>query len=124
MIKRRQPPLEFKQQVVAESSRRGASVAGVAMVHGINANQLHKWRRDLLRLKPSATPNALVPVTVDPAPIMIGAPTSESCPGAIEIELPQACSGQVFSDTQIGFLSSHIAFITGGRQVTSCRVQA
>lgn len=90
MIKRRHHPLEFKQQVVAESSRRGASVAGVAMAHGINANQLHKWRRDLLRLKSPATRNALVPVTVEPAPIMIGAPTSESSPGAIEIELPHA----------------------------------
>ena len=88
MNKRRQHSPEFKQQVVAESSRRGASVAGVAMAHGINANQLHKWRRDLLRLKSTATRNALVPVTVEPAPIMIAAPTTESCPGAIEIELP------------------------------------
>lgn len=90
MIKRRHHPLEFKQQVVAESSRRGASVAGVALAHGINANQLHKWRRDLLRPKAPATRNALLPVTVEPAPILVGAPTSESCPSAIEIELPNA----------------------------------
>lgn len=90
MIKRRYHSPEFKQQVVTESSRRGASVAGVAMSHGINANQLHKWRRDLLRPRASATPNALLPVTVEPAPIMIGAPTNESCSGAIEIELRNA----------------------------------
>ena len=49
MIKRRHHSPEFKQQVVAESNRRGASVAGVALAHGINANQLHKWRRALLQ---------------------------------------------------------------------------
>lgn len=90
MIKRRHHPLEFKQQVVAESSRRGASVAGVALAHGINANQLHKWRRDLLRPKAPAPRNVLLPVSVEPAPIMIGTPTTEPCPGAIEIELPNA----------------------------------
>lgn len=90
MIKRRHHPLEFKQQVVKESSRRGASVAGVALAHGINANQLHKWRRDLLRPKAPAARNALLPVTVEPAPIMVGAPTTELCPGAIEIEFPNA----------------------------------
>ncbi len=90
MIKRRHHPLEFKQQVVAESSRRGASVAGVALAHGLNANQLHKWRRDLLRPKAPATRGALLPVTVESAPIMIGAPVTESCPGAIEIEFANA----------------------------------
>ena len=90
MIKRRQHTPEFKQQVVAESSRRGASVAGVALAHGINANQLHKWRRDLLRPKAPVTRNALLPVTVEPAPILLGPPTTESCRGAIEIELPNA----------------------------------
>jgi transposase len=90
MIKRRHHSPEFKQQVVTESSRRGASVAGVALAHGINANQLHKWRRNLLRPTTQAPRSALLPVTVQSAPIMIGAPTAESCAGAIEIELPNA----------------------------------
>ena len=90
MIKRRHHPLEFKQQVVAESSRRGASIAGVALAHGINANQLHKWRRDLLRLKSPATASALLPVTVESGAILAGTPTTEPCPGAIEIELSNA----------------------------------
>ena len=90
MIKRRYHALEFKQQVVAESSRRGASVAGVALGHGINANQLHKWRRNLLPPKALAPRNTLLPVTVEPAPVAIVAPTAESCPGAIEIEFRNA----------------------------------
>jgi transposase len=62
MIKRRHHPLGLKQQVVAESSRRGTSLAGVALAHGLNVNPLRKWRRDLLRLKSPTTRNALVPV--------------------------------------------------------------
>lgn len=90
MIKRRQHSAEFKQQVVAESNRRGASVAGVALAHGVNANKLHKWRRALLRGQASATRSKLLAVTVEPTQIMIDPPTIEPCPGAIEIELPNA----------------------------------
>lgn len=90
MIKRRHHPLEFKQQVVAESSRRGASVAGVALAHGLNANQLHKWRRALLQPKAAPSRGALVPVTVEPTAITLNRAATESSPGAIEIELPHA----------------------------------
>lgn len=67
MIKRRHHSPEFKKHVVAESNRRGASVAGVALAHGINANQLHKWRRALLRAKAAATRNTLLAVSVERA---------------------------------------------------------
>lgn len=87
MIKRRHHPLEFKQQVVAANNRHGASVASVAMAHGINANQLHKWRRELLRPKAAKLGHRLVPVTIEASPISLGIPSTESCTGAIEIEL-------------------------------------
>lgn len=41
---RRRYSLEFKRRVVQESMASGASIAGVAMAHGLNANQLHNWR--------------------------------------------------------------------------------
>lgn len=41
---RRQYSAQFKAQVVRESRREGASVAGVALSHGINANIVHRWR--------------------------------------------------------------------------------
>lgn len=41
---RRRYSLEFKRRVVQESMVPGASIAGVAMAHGLNANQLHNWR--------------------------------------------------------------------------------
>lgn len=35
--------VSFKAQVVAECGRTGASIAGVAMSHGVNANIVHRW---------------------------------------------------------------------------------
>ena len=35
----------FKAQVVTESEAAGASVAQVALRHGVNANLVHRWRR-------------------------------------------------------------------------------
>ena len=35
---------EFKRQIVEASLAPGASIAGVALSYGINANLLHKWR--------------------------------------------------------------------------------
>jgi transposase len=42
---RRRHSAELKAQVLAECAQPGASVARVALAHGINANVVHKWRR-------------------------------------------------------------------------------
>jgi transposase len=44
-LPRRRHSKELKAQVLAECAQPGASVAGVALAHGINANVVHKWRR-------------------------------------------------------------------------------
>ena len=44
-ITRRRHSCEFKAQLLRECAQPGASVASVAMSHGINANIVHKWRR-------------------------------------------------------------------------------
>ena len=62
---------EFKAQVRQECHRSGASVAGVALSHGINANIVHRWLREPTpsALVPQSRLNAFVPVTLDePAP--------------------------------------------------------
>lgn len=41
-VKRRHSA-EFKARVVEECEARGASVAGVALAHGVNANLVRKW---------------------------------------------------------------------------------
>ena len=64
-IVRRRHSAELKAQVLSECAQPGASVASVAMSHGINANIVHKWRR---RAGGAALPLAsFVPVAL-PAP--------------------------------------------------------
>ena len=42
---RRRHSAELKAQVLAECAAAGASVAAVALSHGLNANVVHRWRR-------------------------------------------------------------------------------
>jgi transposase len=66
-ISRRRHGAELKARVLAECAQPGASVAHVAMSHGINANVVHKWRR-LSGAKADAPPlPAFVPVALAPA---------------------------------------------------------
>lgn len=44
-VRRRRHGVELKKIVLAECAEPGASVAGVALKHGLNANLVHKWRR-------------------------------------------------------------------------------
>ena len=44
-VPRRRHSEELKARVLAECVLQGASVAKVAMLHGLNANLVHKWRR-------------------------------------------------------------------------------
>ena len=69
--KRRFYSPELKNQVMQECRQSGASVAGVALSHGINANIVHRWLRGFTptALVPQLQANAFVPVTLDePAP--------------------------------------------------------
>ena len=42
---RRVPDVQLKAKVLVEGRQPGASVAAVALAHGLNANVVHKWRR-------------------------------------------------------------------------------
>lgn len=44
-VTRRRHSRELKSEVVAACAEPGASVAAVALAHGLNANLVHKWRR-------------------------------------------------------------------------------
>ena len=64
---------ELKGQVRQECRQSGASVAGVALSHGINANIVHRWLREhsqtalvlQSQANVNANANAFVPVTLD-----------------------------------------------------------
>ena len=64
---RRQSSAQFKAQVVQECGQSGASVAGVALSHGINANVVHRWLRECRQSALVARPQAFVPVILNEA---------------------------------------------------------
>lgn len=83
----------FKQAVVAQCVAGDASVASIALSHGINANLVRKWIVKRERVPTSATATAtataMLPVIVEkrPAPIPRAAgATARSA--VIELELP------------------------------------
>ena len=79
--KRRFYSPELKTQVMQECRQSGASVAGVALSHGINANIVHRWLRE-------QTPSALVPQLQVSANAFVPVTLDESAPGpALHAEL-------------------------------------
>jgi transposase len=66
-LPRRRHSRELKARVLAECSLPGASVAGVALAHGINANVVHKWRRQAAGGTEATPGPSFVPLAL-PAP--------------------------------------------------------
>ena len=94
---RRRRSVSEKLQIVQLTLEPGASVAEIARAHGVNANQVFKWRRLFERDQLSddvARSTALLPVTVTADSEMklettdATADVQASSGGAIHIELP------------------------------------
>jgi transposase len=87
---RRFRSISEKLQIVQLTLKPGASVAEVARAHGVNANQVFKWRRAFERGELSESRVALIPVTI--AGPGDGSRATEAvarpAAGAIHIELP------------------------------------
>ena len=104
---------EFKAQVLAECEQSGASVAAVALAHGLNVNLLRKWRvgrgikptglaaprtvtRKPVGVDTSVSSLQFIPVELAPAPVVASAaepertqsPTSEE----IHVELTRGAT--------------------------------
>ena len=81
--KRRRYGLELKARILAECDVAGASVAKVAMSHGINANIVHGWRKLARQTEAGAdvVQREFVPVAVAPASDV------RACDERIEVEL-------------------------------------
>lgn len=83
-----------KRQIVQWTMEPGASVAEVARVHGLNANQVFKWRREFERGELIESCAALLPVTIAAASGSKSevadqrGKTPASSSGTIHIELP------------------------------------
>ena len=92
---RRTHSAAFKRKLLELSEQPGASVAAIALEHGINANLLFKWRRQggVRTSKPMAMNSpVLLPVTVDglAAPVGRAGTPRAGTAGVIEVELGQA----------------------------------
>ena len=92
---RRTHSAAFKRKLLELSDQPGASVAAIALEHGINANLLFKWRsQDGARSGKPAPVNypVLLPVTVDGlvAPLGRTAVARAAAAGVIEVEIGQA----------------------------------
>jgi transposase len=61
---RRFRSISEKLEIVQLTLQPGASVAEIARAHGVNANQVFKWRRAFERGELNAPCAALIPVTV------------------------------------------------------------
>jgi transposase len=87
---RRRHDAELKAKVLAACDAPGASVAAVARTHDLNANLVHKWRRDRVAVVERAAPATGVIATACefvalslPSPT----PTLEPAPADIRIEV-------------------------------------
>ena len=85
---RRRHDADLKARVIEACGVPGASVAQVAMAHGLNANLVHKWRRDL-RVAASAVPAAFIELPMPRAAMPICEP--EATPD-IRIELKRGAT--------------------------------
>jgi transposase len=94
---RRWRSVSEKRRIAELTLEAGASVALVARAHGVNANQVFKWRRALKRgelTEPATGSTALLPVMVS-SPGDVGSATGEvdvrqqsPAAGSIHIEFP------------------------------------
>jgi transposase len=96
-VPRQRRSIADKRRIVEETLVEGASVARVARVHGVNANQVFGWRRLYLagRLGDSKPGMKLLPVRVSesgPAPLPMERNSIDFAkqPSTIHIELRQA----------------------------------
>ena len=85
---RRQHDRQFKRHLVELSQQPGASVAAIALEHGINANLLFKWRRNALCAQVNSEPAVLLPVQLKPELLPVQAVASQSPPGAHQSSRP------------------------------------
>jgi transposase len=89
---RRRYDAGFKAQVLAECEAAGASVAKVAMSHGINDNVVHRWRQLAREAGVAAEPLATRFV-----PVALPAPAKANLPADVRVELRRGATTVVIT---------------------------
>ena len=93
VVLRRRHSADLMTLVLQQCAASGASVAKVAMSHGVNANVVHGWRK-LARERDGI---ALPP----PSPTTLPAQTAASLPHFLPVSVTQATSPPALVDIQI-----------------------
>ncbi|MFS8153635.1 IS66-like element accessory protein TnpA [Vreelandella titanicae] len=86
--RRRRYAPSFKAKIVAACLEGDASIAQVALQHGLNTNLVQTWIRKAKRQSQLPAVPDFVPLPVQPAAVEL--PTAPSSGGEICIELPSA----------------------------------
>ena len=97
---RRVHSAEFKSQVLAECQRPGASVAAVALAHGLNVNLVRKWLvgRGLKRAglaAPREVGTSAAPLQFVPVELAAAGAAQAPCGGAAAARLAAAAEPQI-----------------------------
>ncbi len=74
---RRRHAATFKRELVERSLQPGASVSGIALENGINANVLFRWRREHLRATPGVREHGTAQAVLLPVKLTAQATPSE-----------------------------------------------
>ena len=91
--KRRFYSPELKLQVVQTCAQPGASIAAVALQHGINTNIVHRWIREHSQGMLLTQPQAFVPVTLSTQPEPVASqPVAVAATAEIRMELRRGTS--------------------------------
>jgi transposase len=85
--KRRFYSPELKLQIVGQCAQPGASIAAVALKHGVNANIVHRWLREHSQGTLTVQPLGFVPVTLAAQPAQQSPLSAPSTPPDIRIEV-------------------------------------
>lgn len=89
---RRQYSAAVKARVVAECAEPGASVAKVAMSHGINANVVHRWRQLAREGK-----SPVLAKTHEFMPVPLAMPAAPAEPADIRVELRRGATAMTIT---------------------------
>ena len=109
-------PLEFKRTLAQRACEPGVSVSKLAQEHGINANQLFKWRRHYRAGLFGAADAVLLPVAVVEAPAETAAcessplPVAPSVQHGIEIAFAD-CTVRVGEHADLAMLRAVVALL-------------
>ncbi len=85
---RRRHGAEFKAKVLADCDEPGASISGVALAHGLNANLVRQWRAGR-GAKPASVPATAPSAAKAPrTPKVQASPLVTASPEFIALEMP------------------------------------